>query len=108
MLASVLVEERLRVQEVSPGRPGVGSAPGHELVAEVLRRDPAVLERQLELGSCLVVRARRALERVAHGGGKPPGQRVGRSSGDPAYASAGLEVSISTPAPRASAVAFTG
>lgn len=104
----MLVEECLRVQEVSAGRPGMGSGPGHELVTEVLRRDLAMLEGELELASCLVVRPRRALERIAHGGRKPSGERIGRSSGDPAYASAGLEVSISTPAPRASAVAFTG
>ena len=88
--------------------PGVRGAAWDELVAKVLRRDPAVPDRALELGRHLIVEPGRLLERLVAQAGNSFGHGTGTSSPNRAYATRGSDVSSSTPAPYASATSFTG
>jgi hypothetical protein len=64
MLARLLVQPRLRLEEVSPCGPRVRRAAGHLLVPEMSRGGLAVPPRELELGGRFVVELRRLFERV--------------------------------------------
>jgi hypothetical protein len=108
VLAGLLVEPRLGVQEVASGSPGVCRATRDLVAPEVLSRDPAVRERLLELLGGLLIQPRRRLEGVAHVAGNSSGQGNGFGFSKPAYASLGLLVSSVTPAPCLSATSSTG
>jgi len=80
VLARLLVEKRLGLEEVSARCPCMGGPARDELVTKVLRSDPAVAERSLELGRDLVVQPCRPVERLVAQGGNSGGQGIGTSS----------------------------
>jgi hypothetical protein len=80
VLARLLVEKRLGLEEVSARSPCMGRSARDELVAKVLRGDLAVPERSLEFGRDLVVQPCRLVEGLVAQGGNSGGQGVGTSS----------------------------
>jgi hypothetical protein len=109
VLACLLVEQCLGLEDVPSGSPGMRCSTGLLDVSEVLGGNSAVPHGTLELGCCLLEHLRSSLELfLSHEPGNSSGHEIGTSSGKRAYASLGTVVSVSTPAPCASAVAFAG
>ena len=103
------VKQLERHGEMALRGPRVGATARLLAGPEALGGNMAVRDRSLELGCSFLVAAGSSLEIVlAHRSGNSLGQEIGVASGKRAYASAGLIVSTSTPAPCRAATSLTG